>query len=278
MINKSNLYFTTGEFAKLVNVTKHTLFYYDEVGVFSPIIRKENDYRFYAVEQIEVFEVILTLKELGMSLKDIKEYMKNRSPKNFIALMEEREKIIDEKIIYLKEIKKFFHKKAEIVRSTLDIDTDKIKIEEYPDEYLIPIKAEINNEKDMAVYLAKHIRFCEEKNIYSPHPISGMQDYENISKGIYYKYSSFYTKITIEQLPLLQNNNIPFLLKEKGKYIVAYHSKGYYSLDEVYNKIFAFIKENNLKTIGNFYEDVLLDELSIEGYENYMVKISIKVK
>ena len=278
MVNKSNLYFTTGEFAKLVNVTKHTLFYYDEVGVFSPIIRKENDYRFYAVEQIEVFEVILTLKELGMSLKDIKEYMKNRSPKNFVALMEEREIIIDEKIIYLKEIKKFFHKKAEIVRSTLDIDTDKIEIEEYPDEYLIPIKAEISNEKDMAVYLAKYIRFCKEKNIYSPHPISGMQDYENIYKGIYYKYSSFYTKITIEQLPLLQNNNIPFLLKEKGKYIAAYHSKGYYSLDEVYNKIFAFIKENNLKTIGNFYEDVLLDELSIEGYENYMVKISIKVK
>ena len=164
MVNKSNLYFTTGEFAKLVNVTKHTLFYYDEVGVFSPIIRKENDYRFYAVEQIEVFEVILTLKELGMSLKDIKEYMENRSPQNFITLMEEREKIIDEKIIYLKEIKKFFHKKAEIVRSTLDIDIDKIEIEEYPDEYLIPIKAEINNEKDMAVYLAKHIRFCEEKS------------------------------------------------------------------------------------------------------------------
>ena len=56
MINKSNLYFTTGEFAKLFNVSKSTLFYYDEVGVFSPIIREENDYRFYAVEQIEVFE------------------------------------------------------------------------------------------------------------------------------------------------------------------------------------------------------------------------------
>ena len=98
MLNKSNLYFTTGEFAKLFNVTKHTLFYYDEVGIFSPVIRKENDYRFYAVEQIEVFEVILTLKELGMSLKDIKEYMENRSPENFISLMEERERIIDEKI------------------------------------------------------------------------------------------------------------------------------------------------------------------------------------
>lgn len=278
MLNKSNLYFTTGEFAKLFNVTKHTLFYYDEVGIFSPVIRKENDYRFYAVEQIEVFEVILTLKELEMSLKDIKEYMENRSPENFISLMEERERIIDEKIIYLKEIKKFFHKKAEIVRTALSVDINKIAIKEYPDEYLIPIKTEINNEKDMAVYLAKHIQFCEEKNIYSPHPISGIQNYQNIVNGIYYKYSSFYTKITPEQLPLLHNNNIPFLLKEKGKYITAYHSKGYYSLDETYNKIFAFIKENNLETTGDFYEDVLLDELSIKGYENYMVEISIQVK
>lgn len=278
MMNKSNLYFTTGEFAKLFNVTKHTLFYYDEVGVFSPIIRKENDYRFYAVEQIEIFEVILTLKELGMSLKDIKEYMENRTPENFIALMKERERIIDEKIIYLKEIKKFFNKKAEIVRESLSVDTNKVEIKEFPDEYLIPIKTEINNEKDMAVYLANHMKFCEEKNIYSPHPISGMQDYENIYNGIYYKYSSFYTKITPEQLPFLLSNNIPYILKEKGKYIVAYHPKGYYSLDEVYNRIFNYIKENNLETVGNFYEDVLLDELSIKGYENYMVQISIQVK
>ena len=92
------------------------------------------------------------------------------------------------------------------------------------------------------------------------------------------KYLSFYTKITPEQLPLLLSNNVPYILKKKGKYIVAYHSKGYYSLDEVYDKIFNFIKENNLETTGNFYEDVLLDELSIKGYENYMVQISIQVK
>lgn len=91
MINKSNLYFTTGEFAKLFNVSKSTLFYYDEVGVFSPIIREENDYRFYAVEQIEVFEVIVTLKELGMSLKDIKEYMENRTQK-ILSLLWKKEK------------------------------------------------------------------------------------------------------------------------------------------------------------------------------------------
>ena len=60
--NKQN-YFTTGEFAKLVGVTKHTLFYYDKIGIFSPEIKLDNDYRYYSVFRIEVFYVISTLKD-----------------------------------------------------------------------------------------------------------------------------------------------------------------------------------------------------------------------
>ena len=31
-----NYYLTTGEFAKLVGTTKHTLFHYDAIGLFCP--------------------------------------------------------------------------------------------------------------------------------------------------------------------------------------------------------------------------------------------------
>lgn len=34
-------YLTTGEFAKLAGVTKHTMFYYDEIGLFSPEIKQQ---------------------------------------------------------------------------------------------------------------------------------------------------------------------------------------------------------------------------------------------
>lgn len=41
------MYFSTGEFAKLAGVSKHTLFYYDEIGLLSPEIKnKENGYRY----------------------------------------------------------------------------------------------------------------------------------------------------------------------------------------------------------------------------------------
>lgn len=278
MSNKLNLYFTTGEFAKLFNVTKHTLFHYDEINVFSPAIRKENDYRLYSVEQIEVFKVILTLKELGMPLKEIKDYMESRSPEKFIVLMEEREKIIEEKINYLNGVKKFFHEKAKIVRESIALDTSVIQVKEFPDEYLIPIKTEINNEKDISLYLAEHMRFCEEKKIYSPHSISGTQKIENILNGIYFKYSCFYTKITDEQMFTLRKDDIQFLLKEKGYYVITYHSTGYNTLGETYSRIFNYINEKNIEITGEFYEEVLLDELSIKGYENYMVQISIKIK
>ena len=74
-------YIKTGEFAKLVGVTKHTLFYYDKIGLFSPEIKLENGYRFYSFDQLDVFDVIQTLRELEVSLEEIKGYMNQRSPK-----------------------------------------------------------------------------------------------------------------------------------------------------------------------------------------------------
>ncbi len=68
MEKQSELYFTTGEFARILGVGKHTLFHYDEIGLFSPAIKEENGYRYYFVWQMDTFEVIRALQKLGMSL------------------------------------------------------------------------------------------------------------------------------------------------------------------------------------------------------------------
>ncbi len=43
MEKKSELYFTTGEFARILGVRKHTLFHYDEIGLFSPALKERTD-------------------------------------------------------------------------------------------------------------------------------------------------------------------------------------------------------------------------------------------
>lgn len=73
---EKKIYMTTGEFVKLAGVTKHTLFYYDEIGLFSPEIKQEeNGYRYYSVAQFEILEVISILRELNMPLAEIQSYM-----------------------------------------------------------------------------------------------------------------------------------------------------------------------------------------------------------
>ena len=61
-------YMTTGEVANAMHVTKNTLFHYDKIGLFSPEIKLDNDYRFYSTRQLEVLEAILWLRELDMPL------------------------------------------------------------------------------------------------------------------------------------------------------------------------------------------------------------------
>ena len=75
MESRTELYFTTGEFARILGVKKHTLFHYDQIGLFSPALKEENGYRYYFVWQMDVFEVIKALQKLGMPLEEIKEYL-----------------------------------------------------------------------------------------------------------------------------------------------------------------------------------------------------------
>ena len=84
MENRTELYFTTGEFARILGVKKHTLFHYDQIGLLSPALKEENGYRYYFVWQMDVFEVIKALQKLGMPLEEIKEYIENRSPERFM--------------------------------------------------------------------------------------------------------------------------------------------------------------------------------------------------
>ena len=43
---------TTAQFAKLHNVNKRTLHYYDDIGLFSPCHKGENGYRYSTIPRV----------------------------------------------------------------------------------------------------------------------------------------------------------------------------------------------------------------------------------
>ena len=84
MEKQSELYFTTGEFAKILGVKKHTLFHYDEIGLFSPAEKGEEDhYRDYFVWEVDTFEGVRGVPKLGRAIGEVRGYMEARWPGAF---------------------------------------------------------------------------------------------------------------------------------------------------------------------------------------------------
>jgi DNA-binding transcriptional MerR regulator len=68
-----------GEFARLSQVPIRTLRYYDHIGVLVPAQVAPSGYRGYAAEQLEQLNRILVLKDLGLSLDEIRTLLADRA-------------------------------------------------------------------------------------------------------------------------------------------------------------------------------------------------------
>jgi DNA-binding transcriptional MerR regulator len=61
-----------GELAKLAGLTVRTLRYYDQIGLYSPSGYSASGHRLYTESDISRLQQLLSLKELGLTLDEIK--------------------------------------------------------------------------------------------------------------------------------------------------------------------------------------------------------------
>ena len=90
MLKEENILFTIGQFANLHEINKKTLMWYDEIGLLKPACVKENGYRYYSYQQSATLETILMLRELNVSLDNIKLFMEHRTIDSFDYLLKEK--------------------------------------------------------------------------------------------------------------------------------------------------------------------------------------------
>ncbi|MDO4276851.1 MAG: MerR family transcriptional regulator [Eubacteriales bacterium] len=146
---------TTSQFAAIHKLNKRTLHYYDEIGLFSPKVKGENGYRYYELSQSVELENILMLKELNMSIEEIRNYLKAPSSQVFAALADTKLEQLECEIKRLQHTKKILSRKRQQLLLCSTIKDSQISIVEAPREYLLisgPLCGEWNVET-----LMKHL-------------------------------------------------------------------------------------------------------------------------
>lgn len=251
--------FTTSQFAKLHNVNKRTLHYYDSIQLFSPHTKKENGYRYYDLSQSMDFEYIRMLKELHMSIEEIQAYMQHPNPQDFINIANTKIKEIDQEIQKLTNIKSILENKKKDLETCQHLPD--IQIEELDEQQISTIH---------------HTNTDDISNMFSY--IQDKWPIEQIRNGIG-------TFISIDKL---QQNHYEYdglyspsigafdAIKPKGTYLCAYHKGNWDHTPHTYKKMFAYAKKHDLILEGYAYE-IGINEFAIQDEEEYITKIMIKI-
>lgn len=262
---------STGEFAKLCNVKKHTLFHYDDIDLLKPEVCNDNGYRLYSYEQLSLFYFISVMKDLGMPLSKIKYYLDNRTPKQIEEVFVDKIDDINKEINKLKNLQGMLQNRVDNFRFASTIDCSTFHIERHNKECYI-LSRSIKRSSDEDVYEIIKNNFNE----YISH--------FDVSDSIYLLVEIKHTKHGYELehehfLQLIDKNTTTSKThtKSEGLYLVGYH-KGYYDTAETtFNKMCEYINKNNLK-IGNYsYIKEVLNELTSTNKEDYLLKIIIEL-
>ena len=260
---------TVSQFAKLHNVNKRTLHYYDEIGIFSPDYKGDNGYRYYDYMQGVDFEYIKMLKELNMGLDEIKRYIDNPNEEDFKEIAEVKIKEINQEIKLLNRRKEVLEDKLQKLSKCDEVrNKNYIKVVECEEEkfFYTPFKFEDDDLKQ----LISHIKDVWTVDEYCK-GIGSFVSVEKIQRGEFEEYDGLF----IEMLDDIDSDNM--IIKPKGKYICAYHMGDWDTLPDFYVEIVKYAEENNLTLVGYSFE-IGMNDFAISDMKDYITQIMIRVE
>lgn len=273
MKTETKKYFTTGEFAKICNIPKHVLFHYDEIGLFQPAFIKENGYRYYSYYQYDTFSVIMVLKQLGMSLEDIKIYLKQRTPELFLTLLDAQEQELMREQKRLKQTQEFIRNIRETTSNALSSDPNAITLCQLPKEYLLcsgDIEQDAN--KSFAKFMEEYISFYNDNTLAIEDRVGCMISLKHIQQKDYSNFSFLYTKAKSN------SHATRIKVRRAGSFLVGYHIGSYEKMGESYERILAYAEQHNL-ILGEYgYEEYVIADISSRHIEQYMTMILVEVQ
>lgn len=273
MNNNAKPLFTTGQFAKLCNVRKDTLFYYDEIGLLKPEIIQENGYRYYSPNQLYQYDIISMLKECGTPLKEIREYLTARNPESLLELLEENDKLLTREMARLARIHRQMRNTMALTRQAMELTYNEPYFRESAEEYFIamPFSTESDNyESNISSTVVRLLNYLDETMAGEEFPLGTIILKEHLCQDSFREdyYSSRISSLISD--PLL-------FVKPAGTYALINHKGSYEAIEQSYQTLKNFIKKSGRSITGNAYEHELLNYLATGQAENYVIEISIQV-
>ena len=256
------------DFSEFTGVKQSVLRYYDEIGLFRPIFRGENNYRYYSCQQIITINLINVLAGLNIPRKQIAQLEQDRTPQNILDLFSSQEALLNEQLRQISEAYSIIHTFRELIEEGLAADETSIQ---ECDAKRLPFHLGPTNHfsKDTQFYHA-FIKYCNQMKkagVNMSYPTGG-----------YYKDLDAFIQSPSEPENFFSLIPTGIHARAAGRYLVGY-TRGYYGeMGDLPQRLQVYAKENNLTLQGPVYAIYLHDEISVNDTDQYLVQVSVAIK
>lgn len=257
---------TIMEFSRLTGIKRENLRFYDRIGLLTPNMRGENNYRYYSRHQLGEAYLISDLRGLGVGIEAIKQYATERTPEKTLALFAQQEIRIQAEIRQLHETSLIMRMHSDMVYETLLHGENEPFLEKKKREAIFlcpPIPADMDD---------------DEGGIFS-------YDYaEAHGINLGFPQGTLVAKERLDARSLAPGNRYYFKVgsggnacKASGLYAVACGRYDPWRAELLYQRLFDFIKDQGLHICGDAYEEYPLDDTAVQNREQFCVRVEIPV-
>jgi DNA-binding transcriptional MerR regulator len=266
MPNKDLL--SISEFSQLTGIRRSKLIYYDQIGLFPPAARGDNNYRYYSLEQIILVNFIDDMAAFGIPLRSMIKLMHNRTPQTILDLMQEKAAKTQVQIKELLETLDLIKVTSIRILEGLNVDEDAISVMRLHDvHYILGDENEHQDANDFYPAWLAFMASAQQRGLNLRFPIGGYFD-------------SMERFVQQPQMP----SRFYFVhpsgdrLRPAGDFLVAY-ARGFYGQPgEVAPKMLAYAQEHDLKLTGPVSNTFLLDEFTGTDPKDYLMRVDVRVE
>ena len=275
---KKEGYLTISEFSEIAEVSRKTLIFYDNIGLFSPEYTAENGYRYYSHEQIYIIFVINILKEIGMPLKRIGAFLRQRTPAEAVSLLRQQAGVIDQKIRSLQSFRDMLDIKAERLAEAAETDDSEreseksaVRLVAQKERFLFLSDPEDVRKTEVpdAVWLRFYMK-CKAHGIAIGYPEGFLVKREDFLSGRTERASNIIFHVGD---PLYANGVMP-----AGTYLAVRGRGGFGDTEPLYRRLEEYIAENQHEVMSDVYEERMIDEIGSDSREGQVMEIRVRVR
>nr|WP_307776221.1 MerR family transcriptional regulator [uncultured Cetobacterium sp.] len=264
-------FYKISEVAKIFNISRETLIYYDSIDLFKPcFVDEENGYRFYNDENISDLYFISMLKKSNFSLSEIKKYMNCKNSIESLSLLNDKLSHIKKQISVLENSAKFISEKIEEIEQISSPDGCLPFIENLDElpVYVLDIN-EPKREKELVEGIGYLNNFRKKNGLEKCKRVTILKK-EDVDKENFFR---------IDKIGVIVEKDSPHknLTLKKGKFVSIYHKDSTQKIGESYLILKKYIQENNLILLGDSQErfkDVIVNAGNCMGQT---IKISLPI-